>query len=71
MTHRTTTDSGPEADFEFAEDFDAAEFIGGIERREAVRKTGPGTIARRTLDALAERRRLSRELADLDDYGDA
>ena len=47
------------------------EFISEIERREAVRKTGPGTIARRTLDALAERRRLTRELASLDDYEDS
>lgn len=71
MSRRVTADPGPEPDFELTQDFDASEFIGEIERREAVRKTGPGTIARRTLDALAERRRLDRELASLDDYEDA
>ena len=68
MNRRTTQGPDPESDFEFAGDFDAAEFIGDIERREADRRTGPGTVARRTLEALAERRRLSRELADLDSY---
>jgi len=70
MPRRSTSDSGPPADFEFNEDFDATRFIGEIEQREAGRRSGPGTIARRTLDALAERRRLDRELADLEDYGD-
>lgn len=70
MTRRTTVEPGPDAEFELAGGFDASAFIGEIERREAVRRTGPGTPARRTLDALAERRRLSRELADLDDYGE-
>jgi hypothetical protein len=71
MPRRTTADSGPPTDFEFTEDFDATEFIGQIEEREAVRRSGPGTIARRTLDALAERRRLDRELAELENYEDA
>ena len=31
-------------------------------------RTGPGTAARRTLEALADIRRLSDDLADLDDY---
>lgn len=70
MRRRTTADSGPAADFEFTEGFDATEFIGQIEQREAIRRSGPGTVARRTLDALAERRRLDQELADLEDYGD-
>ena len=71
MSRQAGPDTGPEPELEFSEDFEASRIIGQIERREAVRKTGPGTIARRTLDALAERRRLSRQLADLEDYGDS
>jgi hypothetical protein len=62
-------DFSDDADFEFvgeAEPLDALPVIG---RREAQR-SGPGTAARRTLEALAETRRLSRELADLDSYDD-
>lgn len=51
----------------FAEDFEPREFLPSIGRRES-RRTGPGTAARRTLEALAESRRLNRELADLDSY---
>lgn len=32
------------------------------------RRTGPGSAARRTLEALADARRLSADLADFDDY---
>lgn len=71
MSRSTSADTGPEAEFDLAREFDASKFIGEIERREAVRKSGPGTIARRTLDALAERRRLTHELASLDDYEDS
>ena len=45
------------------------EFLEEIEKREAHR-SGPGTAARRTLEAIAESARLSRELSGLDDYGD-
>jgi hypothetical protein len=71
MSRHTSTDSGPKTEIDLAGEFDASAFIGEIGRREAVRKTGPGTIARRTLDTLAERRRLTRELASLDDYEDS
>ncbi len=54
---------------ELADGFDAQQFISEIERREAHR-SGPGTAARRTLEAIAESARLSRELSGLDDYGD-
>jgi hypothetical protein len=58
-----------EADFEFTGDAEPIEVLSDIGRREAGR-SGPGTAARRTLEALAESRRLSRELADLDNYED-
>jgi hypothetical protein len=54
---------------EFADDFDAHRFISEIEKRETHR-SGPGTAARRTLEAIAESARLRRELSGLDDYGD-
>ncbi len=68
MSRRTAATPDAETEFELTGEFDAAEFISDIERREAVRTTGPGTVARRTLEALAERRRLDRELSDLDSY---
>ncbi|MEJ2515355.1 MAG: hypothetical protein P8080_08915 [Gammaproteobacteria bacterium] len=68
MSRRITETSDTAPDFEFGGEFDAVEFISDIEQREAVRTTGPGTVARRTLEALAERRRLDRELSDLDSY---
>ena len=46
--------------------FDLDRGLSDLENRER-RRSGPGTAARRTLEALAEHRRLSRELADLDD----
>lgn len=55
--------------FEFDEGFDANGLIAEIERRETHR-SGPGTAARRTLEAIAESARLRRELSGLDDYGD-
>lgn len=60
-----------DADFEFIGDGDGEpiEVLPDIGRRESQR-SGPGTAARRTLEALAESRRLSRELADLDSYED-
>lgn len=58
-----------EADFEFVGDAEPIEILPDIGRREAQRG-GPGTAARRTLEALAESRRLSRELSELDNYDD-
>lgn len=58
-----------DADFEFAGDGEPIEVLSDIGRREA-RRSGPGTAARRTLEALAESRRLSRELAELENYDD-
>ena len=57
------------ADFEFTGEDEPIEVLPAIGRREAQR-SGPGTAARRTLEALAESRRLSRELAELDSYDD-
>jgi hypothetical protein len=58
-----------DAAFESVVDAEPNEVLADISRREAER-SGPGTAARRTLEALAESRRLSRELADLDSYDD-
>lgn len=58
-----------DADFEFTGEGEPAELLSDLGRREAQR-SGPGTAARRTLEALAESRRLSRELADLENYED-
>lgn len=58
-----------DADFEFTGDGEPVELLPDLGRREA-RRSGPGTAARRTLEALAESRRLSRELADLESYDD-
>lgn len=58
-----------DADFEFVGEGEPIEVLPDIGRRESLR-SGPGTAARRTLEALAESRRLSRELADLDSYDD-
>jgi len=62
-------DFSDDADFEFSGDTDPYQALPGIGRREAER-SGPGTAARRTLEALAESRRLNRELAELDGYDD-
>lgn len=58
-----------DANFEFTGDAEPIEVLTDIGRREAMR-SGPGTAARRTLEALAESRRLSRELAALDSFED-
>ncbi len=62
-------DFSDEADFEFTGDAEPMDLLPDIERRET-RRSGPGTAARRTLEALAESRRLSRELAELDHFED-
>jgi hypothetical protein len=62
-------DFSDDADFEFTGEAEHIEALHDIGRREA-RRSGPGTAARRTLEALAESRRLSRELADLDSFDD-
>jgi hypothetical protein len=62
-------DFSESADFEFVGETEPMEILPHIGRREALR-SGPGTAARRTLEALAESRRLSRELADLDSFED-
>jgi len=58
-----------EASFEFSGEAEPLDVLTHIEQREA-RRSGPGTAARRTLEALAESRRLSRELAGLDHFED-
>ena len=62
-------DFSDDANFEFTGDREPIEVLTDIGRREA-RRSGPGTAARRTLEALAESRRLSRELAALDNFED-
>jgi hypothetical protein len=69
MTGYTRKDFPEDADFEFTGDGEPIEVLSDIGRREAQR-SGPGTAARRTLEALAESRRLSRELSDLENYED-
>jgi hypothetical protein len=71
MSGYARKDFSDDADFEFISEGDGepVEALPDIGRREAQR-SGPGTAARRTLEALAESRRLSRELADLDSYDD-
>lgn len=69
MTGYERKDFSDEADFEFIGETEPMDVLPDIERREA-RRSGPGTAARRTLEALAESRRLSRELADLDHFED-
>jgi hypothetical protein len=69
MSGYTRKDFSDDADFEFTGDDEPIEVLPEIGRREAQRG-GPGTAARRTLEALAESRRLSRELAELDSYDD-
>ena len=59
-----------DANFELNGDAEPIEVLSDIGRREAQR-SGPGTAARRTLEGLAESRRLSRELAELDTYEDS
>jgi hypothetical protein len=69
MSGYARKDFSEDADFEFVVDAEPIEALSAIGQREAQR-SGPGTAARRTLEALAETRRLSRELADLDSYDD-
>lgn len=54
-------------EFDLGPDFDEDRDMGDIKFREA-RRSGPSTAARRALEALAESRRLSRELRDLEDF---
>jgi len=67
MKARAHEDEPGSAGFEFTGEVEPMDVLGDIERREA-RRSGPGTAARRTLEALAESRRLSLELADLDSF---
>jgi len=69
MSGYTRKDFPEGADFEFTGDGEPIAVLSDIGRREAQRR-GPGTAARRTLEALAESRRLSRELSDLENYED-
>ena len=46
---------------------EAVDEVARILERER-RRSGPGTAARRALETLAERRRLRRQLEDLDGY---
>ncbi len=48
-------------------DFDPATELRHLVARERGR-SGPGSAARRALEALADRRRLRRQLDDLDDF---
>jgi hypothetical protein len=69
MSRYKQENSPEDASLEFIVDAEPNDVLAEIGRREAARN-GPGTAARRTLEALAESRRLSRELAELDSYDD-
>lgn len=69
MSGYARKDFPADANFEFTGEGEPVELLPDLGRREAQR-SGPGTAARRTLEALAESRRLSRELADLENYED-
>jgi len=69
MSARMRDNFSEDANFEFTGEAEPIEVLPDIGRREA-KRSGPGTAARRTLEALAESRRLSRELAELDNYED-
>lgn len=56
----------PDPELEAEASFDLNRELPDLEARERTR-TGPGSVARRTLEALADHRRLSRELADLEE----
>lgn len=60
-------EADPDPEFDLGPDFDPDRDMGDIKFREA-RRSGPSTAARRALEALAESRRLSRELRDLEDF---
>ena len=69
MSGYARKDFSDDADFECTGDAEPIEVLPDIGRRES-RRSGPGTAARRTLEALAESRRQSRELAELDSFED-
>lgn len=69
MTGYERKDFSDDAGFEFNGETEPMDVLPEIGRREAQR-SGPGTAARRTLEALAESRRLNRELAGLDHFED-
>jgi len=67
MTTRQDSDNHGDPTPEQHPDPDAASNLDQLLARERQR-TGPGSAARRTLEALADIRRLSNDLADFDDY---
>jgi len=57
----------PDPEFDLLPGFDPDRGMDNIVARETQR-SGPSTAARRALEALAESRRLDRELRDLEDF---
>ena len=67
MASRHVDSEPPRDDVDLTTPASDNRYLGRIGAREKRRK-GPGTVARRTLDALAESHRLSKELDDLESY---
>ena len=66
MGRKIEKDAG-EPDLDLSPDFDPIVDLSRLVARERDR-SGPGTAARRALEALAESRRLRDQLEDLDDF---
>ena len=63
---KKTVNEVPDPELRAGPSFDLDRELPDLEARERAR-TGPGSVARRTLEALADHRRLSSELADLEE----
>ena len=61
------SESYPDPEFDLLPGFDPDRGMDNIVVRET-RRSGPSTAARRALEALAESRRLKRELRELEDF---
>jgi len=66
MGRKIENDAG-EHDLDLDQDFDPIVDLSRLVARERNR-SGPGTAARRALEALAESRRLRQQLDDLEDF---
>lgn len=64
---QTDPEHVPDPEFDLGPGFDQDRDMSDIVHRET-RRSGPSTAARRALEALAESRRLNRELNDLENF---
>jgi hypothetical protein len=67
MRSLENSDQGPRGASDPDPVSDPASDLDQLRAQERLR-TGPGSAARRTLEALADKRRLNHELADFDEY---